>query len=600
MVRFAVTGALAALLALTGCGGAQQEREKKEQEAAAAEKKLADSRAFLERLEREKKLLATKLAESNTQLAESRGKLRRTLAGAAYLAAEQESGGLVLDVDMAAARDGFLLAEAARAKDHEAVSELAVRVLDDQRPCVRKPTEEEEPTEACPPCEVAPYEDACVGVETNRSSSPDWSCTTLARTGEGLPPTAFCTSVFQHPASTDNVVSSYSERELDTSLQVVRVAFAHNGQLQVSDYPPPYFSLYNPPNVAPLVRCGAETARNRCIHDCQESHGRYEDPCACAEPSPEPVEDGETEESFVEEEESDEVRQAREAAEAAEEEAAAAQERVAAAQRELQYQECLSSCEAGDTVEEAESGEALPQPTASVVSVRLESTPAPGIFVVSRELKVLGARQEVVESSSLTLVLRNPGLVALWKKKAPPARGTGEAGRGGQAGRRHHRGGQGRAALSARRGGHGPGGAVGGAGEGLCLHGAARPGAGGGAGARGRLRGRARRAEALPAGRPECLRRAGSGSHGGGGRRDTRGSGGRRSSREPHGCGLGGGGAMKRLWMTLVMGFFLAGCEGGHAGRRAASEWKPPRVSSASWRRRRRRCPVTWTGCASG
>jgi hypothetical protein len=425
MVRFAVTGAVAALLALAGCGGARQEREKKEQEAAAAEKKLADGRAFLEQLEREKKLLATKLTESNARLAEARGRLRRTLAGAAYLAAEQESGTLVIDVDMAAARDGFLLEEAGRAKDHEAISELAVRVLDDQRPCVRKPTEEAE-AEACPPCEVAPYEDACAGVEAHLSASPDWSCATLARTGEGLPPTAFCTSVFQHPAPGSTVASDYAERNLDTSLQVVRVAFAHNGQLHVSDYPSPEPSLYNPPNVGVLVQCGAETERNKCIYDCQVSHGRYEDPCACEEPSAEPEAEEASEEYPEEAEEPIEVRQARAAAEAAEAEAEEARERAAEAQRELQYQECLSSCESPEAPEAEEpapsdSEEAFePRPTSTVVSVSLESTPAPGIFVVSRELKVLGARQQVVESSPHTLVLRHPGLVALWRKQAPP------------------------------------------------------------------------------------------------------------------------------------------------------------------------------------
>ena len=427
MVRFAVTGAVAALLALTGCGGSSQEREKKEQEAAAAEKKLADGRAFLEQLEREKQLLTTKLAESNAKLADSRGRLRRTLAGAAYLAAERENGGLVLDVDMAAARDGFLLEDLAGEKDYESVTQLAVRVLDDLRPCVRERAEQA--AEACPPCEVAPYEDTCIGVEKNRSSSPDWSCATLARTGEGLPPTAFCTSVFQHSAPAGNVASDYAERDLDTALQVARVAFAHNGQLHVSDYPAPSPSLYNPPNVEPLSACGTQTARNKCIYECQVEHKRYEDPCACEEPSPEPQPDPEEEsEAYGETEDPEEpyeVRHARENAEA--EEAAYAEE-----QRELQYQECLSSCESGGEIEVDDpevpvTAEAPPpEPTSTVVNVNLESTPAPGVFVVARELKVLGERQQVVETSPLTLVLRHPGLVSLWLKKAPPAEALGK------------------------------------------------------------------------------------------------------------------------------------------------------------------------------
>jgi len=434
MVRFAVTGAVAALLALTGCGGARQEREKKEQEAAAAEKKVAESRAFLEQLEREKKLLGTRLTEANARLVESRGVLRRTLAGAAYLAAEQDNGGLVIDVDMASARDGFLLQEAARAKDREAISELATRALDDQRPCVRTPAQEAE-ADSCPPCQVAPYEDACVGVPTHFSSTPDWGCATLARTGEGLPPTAFCTSVFQHPAPVGDVKSPYAERNLSTSLRVVRVAFAHNGRLHVSDYPGPDRALYNPPAVESRFRCERDTERNKCIYECEVSHGRYEDPCACEEPSPAPTAEEESSGDAPDEEEEDpEVRRAREAAAEAEAEVEEARERAAEAQRELRYQECLTACDAPyepDQEESAPSGageaeEYEPRPTSSEVNVRLEATPAPGIFVVSRELRVLGARNEVMETTPTTVVLRHPALVALWQRKPLPEEELGD------------------------------------------------------------------------------------------------------------------------------------------------------------------------------
>jgi hypothetical protein len=431
MVRFAVTAAVAALLALTGCGGAQ-EREQQEQQAVAAEKKLAEGRAFLGQLEQERKLLATKLTDANARLAESRGRLQRTLAGAAYLAAEPESG-LVLDVDMGAARDGFLLEEAARAKDPEAITDLAVRVLDDQVLCTYNPMEETNaPDASCPPCEVAPYEDACSGVEAHRTSSPDWSCVTLARTGEGLPPTAFCTSVFQHPAPAGSVESAYSEQDLDTSLQVVRVAFAHEGQLHVSDYPAPEPTLYNPPNVGVLFQCGAETERNKCIYECQETHGRYEDPCACEETSAaDPEEDSALGGESDTEDESPEVARARLAAEVAEQEAEAAREAAEEARKELQYQECLSSCEAPEASKTEDSNpsdseEGAPRPTSAVVSMRLEAAPAPGIFVVLRERKLLGPQQQVVDSTPLTLVLRQPGLAALWRKKAPPDEALGK------------------------------------------------------------------------------------------------------------------------------------------------------------------------------
>jgi hypothetical protein len=422
MVRFAVTGTVVALLALTGCGGARQEREKKEQEAAAAEKKLAEGRAFLEGLESEKKLLATQLIEARTRLAESRTALRRTLAGAAYLA-EQKGNALVLDEDMSAALEGFRLEDYGRQKDRDAIAELANLSLRDMVPCVRQDTQEES-EEGCPPCEVAPFEDTCVGVESNRVSSPDWSCASVASTGEGLPPAAFCTSAFEHSAPQGGVASPYAERNLDTTLQVVRVAFVHQGKLHVSDYPAPDATLYNPPNVEPLVACTDETSRNRCIHECELNHGRYEDPCACEAPevAPDWGGDGEPEE---ESDEPDEVREAREAAAAAEREAMEAQLRAEEARKEVEYQECLASCEPEREEEESAASDSAqeggPQPTSTVVTARLLATPSPGIFLVSQELQVLGARKEVVETSPLTVVLKHTGLVALWRNTELPS-----------------------------------------------------------------------------------------------------------------------------------------------------------------------------------
>ncbi|HLM44438.1 MAG TPA: hypothetical protein VK458_11255, partial [Myxococcaceae bacterium] len=226
--------------------------------------------------------------------------------------------------------------------------------------------------------------------------------------------------------------SPYAERNLFTELHVARVAFAHNGQLHVSDYPGTDRFLYNPPAVESRALCERNTERNKCIYECEVSHGRYEDPCACEEPTPEPA--AEEEEPYgdapddAEGEEDPEVRRAREAAEEAEAEAAEARERVAEAQRELQYQECLTTCDATyepDLDESAisdmnEGAPPPPQPTSSRVNVRLEATPAPGIFVVSRELQLLGDERQVLETSSLTVVLRHPALVALWRRKPLP------------------------------------------------------------------------------------------------------------------------------------------------------------------------------------
>lgn len=422
MGRLGVTGAVVALLVLSACGGAKQEREKKEQEAAAAEKKLPDARTFLEGLEREKKLLAAKRDEANARRAEVRGLYHRTLAGAAYLASEQGQD-LPLDADMIAARDGFLLEEAARKKDRKALQELAATALDDLRPCVVS-NESPETEEGCPPCEVAPFEDACISVERYRVPPPDWNCQTLARMGEGLPPAAFCTYSLRHSAPGADVDSPYAERDLSTQLQVVRVAFAHKGRLHVSDYPAPEPILYNPPNVEPLVACEAETDRNQCIHDCEVQFDRYDDPCACSEPEPDAWSEPTDYEAEGDEEEPEEVRQAREAAEAAQAEVEEAQARALEAEREFQYQQCLSVCDPEEVDDpeapSEEGGEKAPVPASTQVIASLQATPAPGIFVVSRQLNVLGENEQVLEKELQTLVLRHPALVSLWQKEPLP------------------------------------------------------------------------------------------------------------------------------------------------------------------------------------
>ena len=412
---------VAALLALAGCG-ANPEREKQAQELAAAEKKLAGAKTANEDMEREKQLVSTKLAEAQARLDEVRAAYHGTLAGAAYLA--DEGKGLTLTWEMHAAREGFLLAEAVRQKDKKAIEELGARVLADERPCAAS-AEDAENVDECGPCEVAPFEDACTEVATNTTSTPEWSCVSLERTGQGLPPAAFCTSSLLHPAPGPNVDSPYAEQNLLTGLDVVRVAFAHEGRLYVSDYPQPEPTLYNPPNVDPLVECKATTARNECIHQCEVKFNRYEDPCACESgDDPDDYHD-----HMGEEEESDEpaeVREARRAAAEAEAEAEAARQRAEEAQQEVAYQECRAACEPEpepepevDAPEDAEA-EVRVEPVSTTVTMSLEAAPAPGIFVVTRAVSALGPDDKALSETKSVLLLKNPGLVALWQKKALP------------------------------------------------------------------------------------------------------------------------------------------------------------------------------------
>jgi hypothetical protein len=421
MGRLGVGGAVVALLALAACGSSQ-EREKRARELAAAEKKVAEARVFNEDMEREKQLIATKLAEAQARLDEARAVYHGTLAGAAYLT--EEGNGLAMTWEMNAAREGFLLAEAARQKDKEAIVGLAARVLADERPCAAVADDEDEGRGGCGVCEVAPFEDACVGVATNNASTPNWSCATLARTGEGLPPAAFCTSTLEHPAPGTSVDSPYAERSLPTVLQVVRIAFTQGGRLYVSDYPQPESALYNPPNVEPLVECKATTARNECIHGCEVSYDRYQDPCACDTGDEYDHDHDEEETEDDESDEPPEVTQARQAAAEAEAEAEAARKRAEEAQQEVAYQECLAACEPQSEVEvdapEDENAETHVEPVSTTVSASLEATPAPGVFVVSRVVRALSPGNDVMEEEQGTLVLKHPGLVALWRKQALP------------------------------------------------------------------------------------------------------------------------------------------------------------------------------------
>lgn len=419
MGRPGVAGAAALLLALAACG-TSQEREKQAQELAAAEKKLAEVKALGEDMAREKQLITTKLAEAQARLDEAQAAYHGTLAGAAYLAAEEDNG-LVMTWEMNAAREGFQLAEAARQKDKKAVEVLAERVLADERPCAAKADGEGDGEGDCGPCNVAPYEDACTDVEKNTSSSPEWNCTSLAAVGEGLPAAAFCTSAIEHPAPGVGVESTYAEQSLPTELQVVRVAFVHQGRLYVSDYPKPNPELYNPPNVEPLVACTATTARNSCIHDCEVQYNRYEDPCACQPDSYEHEHDDSEETEDEESDEPPEVRQARQAAAEAEAEAQAASERAQEAQQEVAYQECLAACEPSEAEDESAEAdpEAPPDPVSTQVKMSLEAAPAPGIFVVSRVVRALGPTGQTLSEEKSTLVLKHVALEKVWAKLTP-------------------------------------------------------------------------------------------------------------------------------------------------------------------------------------
>jgi hypothetical protein len=423
MSRRRITGLAVAMLALAACSS--QEREKKQQEAAAAEKKLADTRAFHEGLEREKALLSKQLTEANAQADAALTAYNRTLAAAAYLA-EQDGSGLKLDDAMRAARSGFQLEEAARKKDTGAITELASGLLESERPCVETKKEDSEESaaaegESCGPCEVAPYEDACVGIPERLTEWPDWTCDAVTRSGEKQPPAVFCRATFEHLEPGQGEPSPYAKDDLSTDVAVVRIAFEHEGHLYASDWPEPAADLYHPRNSTGRAQCAATTQQNSCVHQCDVQFNRYEDPCVCqSEHNPYEYEGGEE----VENDESAagsepyEVRQAREAAARAEAEAEEARKRAEEAAQEVSYRECLAACE--PEVPEPpptkdEDGNPLPPPAVHVKqAARLEASPAPGVFVVAVETRKLSAEGKELEVSTSSLVLEHSGLKALW------------------------------------------------------------------------------------------------------------------------------------------------------------------------------------------
>ncbi|HEX8437568.1 hypothetical protein [Archangium sp.] len=429
MSRLRITSLAVALVALAACSSA--EREKKEQEAAAAEKKLAESRAFREGLEREKGLLGKQLAETMAQTDAARTAYFRTLAAASFLA-EREGSGLSLDTEMSAARSGFQLEEAARQKDGKAIDALVTALLDGERPCVPAPAtqtqeddaEPEEPEEACGPCEAPAYEDACVDIPRQLSQWPDWACDAVAREDAALPSAVFCRATFEHLAPASGEESPYAVEELPTEVAVVRAAFVHEGRLYASDWPAPSADLYHPRNSTGLAECAATTEQNACVHQCDVKFNRYEDPCACSERDHYDHDDMDDHDDSDAPEESSEVRAARRAAEAAEAAAEEARQRAEEAAEELSYRQCVAECEPSQPepapTEDAD-GNPLPPPPASAKQVaRLEATPAPGVFVVTVETQMLAANGTALESSASTLLLESPGLVALWTGEEPP------------------------------------------------------------------------------------------------------------------------------------------------------------------------------------
>lgn len=361
--------ALAAGLALAACNSAQkQEREQVEQQLAAVEKDLAALQSSLQALEKEKAALTTAVSEAESRHTEALTTLHRTQAAAAYLA-ELDPSPLPMTEELRTAREGWLLEEAIKSGDRQAVESTATLALRWRLPC-EDTGEGEGESLGC----SEDYADACASVSSHQVQQPSWECSLVPPAAEGSSPAAFCVDTYEHPATVGVEDSPYSVDNLPTTVSVVRVATLENGELSALDYPPPAPELYNPPNARERGECAIANQRSQCLVDCEKAHNRYTSPCA---------EDYYQEPSEEEEEVDEEFEAVQEAG----------------------FRECVATCES----EHEAALEALKEPKGRAsVHLRLESSPAPGLFLVTRQEKVLEAGGKVLRDDSSVLVLRRP------------------------------------------------------------------------------------------------------------------------------------------------------------------------------------------------
>jgi hypothetical protein len=369
-----ITLTLAAGLALAACNSSQrQEREQVEQQLAAVEKELAALRSSLQALEKERAALTTAVSEAESHHSEALTTLHRTQAAAAYLA-ELDPSPLTMSEELRMAREGWQLEEAVKGGDRQAVESAATLALRWQLPCEDQGGGEDESLS----CED--FADACASVNKHLAPEPRWECSLVPPAAEGESPAAFCVDTYEHPAPVGMEDSPYSVDDLPTTVSVARVATLENGELSALDYPSPDPRLYNPPNARERAQCALANQRSQCLVDCDKAHNRYTSPCA-EDYYQEPAEEGDEEEEVEEVDEEEQERQ------------------------EAGFRECVAACES----ENEAALEAVNEPKGRAsVSLRLESSPVPGIFLVTRQEKVLEAGGKVQREDSSVLVLRRP------------------------------------------------------------------------------------------------------------------------------------------------------------------------------------------------
>ena len=235
----------------------------REKELTQAEQQLSELNALHKRLLAEKQSLEQKARDAEAGAQSARAEHQQALAAAAWLSPKVGES-LPLDDDMRQARLLFELKQALARSDSDSVNTLITRATRPEWECLAL---EKEVT--CGHC--TPPEDACKDVPETLQLDPRWTCQAVPR--DGAPPDVFCTAPVQY------LPSSPRDKEGAThNVDLIRVAFAHEDELYVSDLDPDPDAFISA-NPYRRDSCYRDNQGYGCMHECEVAS--YTGPCAC-------------------------------------------------------------------------------------------------------------------------------------------------------------------------------------------------------------------------------------------------------------------------------------------------------------------------------
>jgi hypothetical protein len=239
----------------------------REAELAEAEKQLSALEAQHTALLAEKQSLEQRIQEAAVRHQAVKAERQHALAAAAWLR-EVDGKGFPIEPEMRRARLGFELQQALAAGDSARVDALMTDATVSYWDCDTPETEEEKEEEKEDP---APP-DHCADVPEVVPVEPRWTCERIQH--EGAPAVAFCTADVTYEP-----LSAKADKEVgygSTTRTLVRVAFAHEGQLHVSDADPSPESFVSTNFYARDI-CSLENDVSMCRSHCEEDG----DECDC-------------------------------------------------------------------------------------------------------------------------------------------------------------------------------------------------------------------------------------------------------------------------------------------------------------------------------